>query len=201
MRVLGVLAVSLALVLPLSGCIASLVPAGIPMARLPPDWSLSGESTTGTAGSGPFTVQYRMNVYVRTSDPPAKIYVTTVPDVPLYDEAGAMRQEVKARLNSEGVVETPRGSGSTTIEGNSAQFQFYDLELTIRGTSVRGKAVQATWTCGSTGNFVGVYGYAATQVPRPVLGTVENESAWRQVVGEGGDNSVGGLVAAVACRV
>lgn len=189
---------SVLLLIPLTGCLAKLAIAEIPASSLPRGWSVDEDaSQQGSAGWGPISVEFAVRGYEHPGDPVGQVFVMSVPDIPIVDEGQRLREEVQRQLASNGIRETEEGQGSATVAGDAASYRLYSIERSSGSATLAGKAVQMQWVCSGTGNFVGVYGWALTEV-EAVLGSVKDTSTWEEIFGTG--QAPAGLVAAVDCR-
>jgi hypothetical protein len=196
------LAALLALTLGLAGCIEGRIHAAtIPDDRLAPGWSYDAQNSfSGTAGPEPVVrAHYRVNVYqhppslsARTG--PGAAFVISAPNVPLVDVQGLLGQQITSYLAEQGIQTTERNRGTGEVFGQQVSYTVFDA----RKDNLDGFAIDIPYTCAGNGQFVRVYGFAATQAG--FGGSVFPDlSTWRELAGEAEVGRLGGMLTAVKC--
>lgn len=201
--------VLLALTVALAGCIdLQVFPAHIPDESLAPGWALdASQSQSGTIGQEPIVrAHYHVNAYrdagsgLRTNpEGPGAALIVSVPDAPLVDEQAEVQKRIDALVKENGVHLTPRPDGSGSVNGLQVTFKLYDAVVPISGgVRADGYAIDIPYKCPVNGQWVRVFGYAATEVA--ALGGA-NLATWRELAGgaELSGGTLGGMLTAVKC--
>jgi hypothetical protein len=188
----------------LSGCLSGAFSPATVSGQLPAGWQLDTQNGQGgSEGNALATVRYQLNVYDTTdsSIPQGALGVVAVNSVPLIDVQGEIKKKMDEWVSEQQISLTPTGSGSTSIQGNKADYTVFDATKQVSGTTVHGRAIDVKYTCGGNGEAIRLFGFAATEKPSFPLGSMQHDtSTWTTIVGaDPPATPAGGFLGRVVC--